>query len=35
MRGGGQLQQATRQPAGEREANGRRGTRGQEATGPR
>jgi hypothetical protein len=34
MCGGGTRQQAMRQPAGEQEANGRRGTRGQEATGP-
>jgi hypothetical protein len=33
-RGGGMRQQATRQPAGEREANGRRGASGQKVTGP-
>jgi hypothetical protein len=34
MRGGGTQQQAMRQPAGEQEANRRRGAIGQEATGP-
>ena len=33
-RGGGTPQQAMQQPAGEQEANERRGTSGQEATGP-
>jgi hypothetical protein len=33
-RGGGTQQQAMRQPAGERETNGRRGASGQEAMGP-
>jgi len=32
--GGGMQQKATRQPAGKREANGRRGTSRQEVTGP-
>jgi hypothetical protein len=35
MRGGGTRQQAMRQPAGERETNGRRGASRQEAMGPR
>jgi hypothetical protein len=34
-RGGGTRQQAMRQPAGERETNGRRGASRQEAMGPR
>ena len=33
--GGGAQQQVARQPAGKREANGKRGVRGQKATGPR